>query len=239
MEDDLRKHILKAQKGDHAAFKAIYQEFSVRLLPLIMRWVLSSHDLSESDGDDISQATWLKVWENLPSFRMDCSFSSWAFKIAHNEFVQRFREVKRRRQGGRILFDELNDNYRSYDPQYEGDWAIKCLKEFFVAVRSLPFQYSEPYIHFITGATYKQISYFLGRPEGTVGWQISSARKKIKDRLSKNLGISNEEVVEVIKTALNSPPNFMDYLVMEDLFEKLVVMKRATKKREMAKDPSD
>lgn len=46
---------------------------------------------STEDVEDILQNIFLKLYENLNGFDTDLKFSSWAYRIAHNEAISYYR----------------------------------------------------------------------------------------------------------------------------------------------------
>jgi RNA polymerase sigma-70 factor (ECF subfamily) len=62
------------------AFIQILDAFQKRVYWHVRRIVIS-HD----DADDVTQNTFIKVWENLENFREDSKLYTWIFRIATNE----------------------------------------------------------------------------------------------------------------------------------------------------------
>ena len=63
-----------------SAFIQILDAFQKRVYWHVRRIVIS-HD----DADDVTQNTFIKVWENLENFREDSKLYTWIFRIATNE----------------------------------------------------------------------------------------------------------------------------------------------------------
>lgn len=58
---------------------------------------------SPEDARDIYQETFLRVYKNLNSFRFDCSFHTWVYRIATNLCLDQLRRRKVRREEPTIL----------------------------------------------------------------------------------------------------------------------------------------
>jgi RNA polymerase sigma-70 factor (ECF subfamily) len=63
--------------GDNSAFTQLVIRHKRRVFGLAARFIRNSDEL-----DDISQNVFIKVYENLPSFRNDAPFEHWLIKIA-------------------------------------------------------------------------------------------------------------------------------------------------------------
>jgi RNA polymerase sigma-70 factor (ECF subfamily) len=85
--------IRAAQKGDQSAFESlvrVHDQGVLRLAGNLLR--------NEQDAYDIYQETFLRVYRNLHSFRFDCSFRSWLYRIVTNLCLDYLRRKKVRRE---------------------------------------------------------------------------------------------------------------------------------------------
>lgn len=85
--------IRAAQSGDQSAFEALvetYDQGVLRLAGNLLR--------SEQDAFDIYQETFLRVYKNLHSFRFDCSFRTWLYRIVTNLCLDHLRKRKVRKE---------------------------------------------------------------------------------------------------------------------------------------------
>jgi RNA polymerase sigma-70 factor (ECF subfamily) len=58
----------------------------------IRRYVKRLGCKDESDVDDVLQEIFIKVFVNLNDYDLDLKFSSWLYRIAHNETISSFRK---------------------------------------------------------------------------------------------------------------------------------------------------
>lgn len=85
--------IRAAQRGDQAAFESLvhsYDQGVLRLASNLLR--------SEQDAFDVYQETFLRVHKNLHSFRFDCSFRTWLYRIVTNLCLDYLRKRKVRKE---------------------------------------------------------------------------------------------------------------------------------------------
>jgi RNA polymerase sigma-70 factor (ECF subfamily) len=67
-------------KNRHYAFNLLVKKYQQRVYQHIRRIVID-HD----DANDLVQNTFIKVWQNLETFREDSQLFTWLYRIATNE----------------------------------------------------------------------------------------------------------------------------------------------------------
>ena len=58
-------------------------------------WHIRKIVLSHEDANDIIQNTFIKVWNNLDSFKGDSKIYTWIYRIATNESLQFLKKKKK------------------------------------------------------------------------------------------------------------------------------------------------
>ena len=113
--------IRAAQQGQADAFEELVRNYDHSVLRLAFN-VLRSQE----DARDIYQETFLRVYRNLHSFRFDCSFHTWLYRIVSNLCLDQLRKRKVRKEEpstrtvGDSEFDRLAsvpEERASVDPQ--------------------------------------------------------------------------------------------------------------------------
>jgi RNA polymerase sigma-70 factor, ECF subfamily len=138
-----------------------------------------THDNSKTT--DIVQDTFIKAFINLRSFDIKKKFSSWIYRIAHNQAMnvikKNYKEIPLEED-----FDVKSDEDIVLDFEKE-ELRIKIEK----CLKMIPLIYSEPLVlHFIEEKSYKEISDILRMPMGTVAIRINRAKILIKKICHKN-----------------------------------------------------
>src|SRR5947208_9969928 len=90
--------IRAAQRGDQDAFEQLVRAYDQSVLRLAMNLLRSPED-----ARDVYQETFLRVYRNLDSFRFDCSFHTWLYRIATNLCLDQLRKRKVRREEPTVL----------------------------------------------------------------------------------------------------------------------------------------
>lgn len=161
---------------DEAAFAEIVNRYEGRLRRYIMR--ISS--FPEEEVEEILQDVFLLVWKNIRGFDARIKFSSWIYRIAHNQTISLFRKftVRGRMQETELtpeLFLPTADDFSSnIDAKINAGLIQTALLE-------MPKKYKEVLIlRFFEDLSYDEIADVLRCPVGTVSTLVSRARKKFR-----------------------------------------------------------
>jgi RNA polymerase sigma-70 factor (ECF subfamily) len=87
-----------AQQGDERAFEELVRQYDQNVLRLALNLLRSPED-----ANDIYQETFLRVYKNLQTFRFDCSFSTWLYRIATNLCLDALRKRRVRKEEDTIV----------------------------------------------------------------------------------------------------------------------------------------
>jgi RNA polymerase sigma-70 factor (ECF subfamily) len=85
--------IRAAQRGDADAFEQLVRTYDQSVLRLAMNLLRSPED-----ARDVYQEAFLRVYRNLHSFRFDCSFHTWLYRIVTNICLDQLRKRKVRKE---------------------------------------------------------------------------------------------------------------------------------------------
>ncbi len=90
--------IRAAQSGDATAFEQLVRAYDQSVLRLALNLLRSAED-----ANDVYQETFLRVFRNLNSFRFDCSFHTWVYRITTNLCLDHMRKRKVRREEPTVI----------------------------------------------------------------------------------------------------------------------------------------
>src|SRR3981081_1420770 len=96
--------IRAAQSGDEHAFEQLVRLYDQSVLRLALNLLRSPED-----ANDVYQEAFLRVYKNLHSFRFDCSFHTWLYRIVTNLCLDALRKRKVRREEGTVV--ETSEGY--------------------------------------------------------------------------------------------------------------------------------
>ena len=174
--------VLSLQNRDFFAY--IVDRYEEKLF----RYIKRITNLREDDLFDILQDIFIKVYQNLNDYDSNLSFSSWIYRIAHNQTVDTYRKNKARPQGNYIdIDDEILENIVN-DFDFIKDIDSGYLKENIKTVLdNLDDKYRQVLVlKFFEEKDYKEISDILKKPMGTVATLINRAKKQFKDEFKKS-----------------------------------------------------
>ncbi len=90
--------IRAAQRGDQDAFEQLVRTYDQSVLRLAMNLLRSPED-----ARDVYQEAFLRVYRNLHSFRFDCSFHTWLYRIVTNICLDQLRKRKVRKEEAAVV----------------------------------------------------------------------------------------------------------------------------------------
>lgn len=85
--------IRAAQRGDQEAFEQLVRTYDQSVLRLALNLLRSPED-----ARDVYQEAFLRVYRNLHTFRFDCSFHTWLYRIVTNICLDQLRKRKVRKE---------------------------------------------------------------------------------------------------------------------------------------------
>ncbi|HUI77838.1 MAG TPA: RNA polymerase sigma factor [Bryobacteraceae bacterium] len=85
--------IRAAQRGDQDAFEQLVRAHDQSVLRLAMNLLRSPEE-----ARDVYQEAFLRVYKNLHTFRFDCSFATWLYRIVTNICLDHLRKRKVRKE---------------------------------------------------------------------------------------------------------------------------------------------
>lgn len=168
----------RVQKGDTESFGILVERYQQKLIRYGSRMLFNKSDL-----EDIVQEVFIKAFRNFQSFDTSRKFSTWIYRIAHNEFINHGKKFSRQitdyfdlevllphKPADKNLADEFDKNQQ------------KTVLE--NSLSELDAKYAEPLVlYYLEGLDYKEIAEVLHLPIGTVGVRIKRAKEQLKQHL--------------------------------------------------------
>ena len=183
--DTMTDEQLVSQTLEHKeAFGVLVRRYSDKLTRYIQRLGVFRRE----DAEDVLQNVFIKAYRNLNGFDPSLKFSSWIYRITHNEAMSFFRSRKARPEGSLIgdseivldVLPSLLDIESEASKSLDSDILRKALYKLDAKYRDvLVLRYFEE-------REYNEISDILQVPVSTVGTLISRAKKKLKEYFAKD-----------------------------------------------------
>ena len=152
----------------------------------LLNYILKISNISKEDGEDILQEVFIKAYQNLNDFDLNCKFSNWIYSIAHNTTISAFRKKKVRPQTVSWEDKDLNNILESTLDVENTSLQKLTYKQILKIINQLPLKYKDVLIlKFVEGKDYQEISDILHKPMGTIATLINRAKKSLKQELKK------------------------------------------------------
>ena len=168
---------------DQDNFLYLIERYEAKLL----RYIRRITNIAKEDAEDLLQEVFLKVYLKLNDFDRDLKFSSWIYRITHNEVISNHRKLKARPQS--VFLNPENDliNNLVADLDLEKSIEMSLLRDnIFKILDHLEIKYKEILIlKFLEDKNYREISDILKIPMGTVGTLINKGKEKFKEELAR------------------------------------------------------
>src|SRR6266498_6132771 len=107
--------VREAQRGDRAAFEELVRHYDQAVLRLAMHLTGSEHE-----AQDIYQEAFLKAYKSMGSFRFECSFYTWIYRIVTNLCLDHLRKRQVRKEDAPVAVDADGQSYDVLDQVADG-----------------------------------------------------------------------------------------------------------------------
>ncbi|PIZ74765.1 hypothetical protein COY07_00170 [Candidatus Peregrinibacteria bacterium CG_4_10_14_0_2_um_filter_43_11] len=172
-------------------FAYLVERYESRLTRYIRRFT----GLDTPSVEDILQEAFIKIYINLNDFNTSLSFSSWAYRIVHNEAINTIKKAKRKKtvplETDEADVKNLIDILKSDSDLPEEFSRKERIKKIRDVLSMLSPKYQEILVlRYLEDMDYKTIGDVLMMPIGTVGTLVNRAKKQFKTIARKNNLIS-------------------------------------------------
>ncbi len=169
---------------ERQAFNLIVRKYKERLY-----WHIRNIVCIHEDADDLLQNTFIKVWNNLDSFREDAKLYIWIYRIATNEVIT---FLNKKKLYTFLSFDRESatfENKLKADPTFNGDETQLALRK---AINSLPPKQKSVFcMRYFGEKKYEEIAEIMNTSEGSLKASYHHAYKKVVDYLKDNIDLSD------------------------------------------------
>jgi RNA polymerase sigma-70 factor (ECF subfamily) len=181
--------IREAQKGSRVAFDALVRQYDQAVLRLALHLTGS-----EQDAQDIHQEAFLKAYRHIGSFRFECSFYTWIYRIVTNLCLDLLRRRKTRREDPSVIVDSsgeehdtminVSDDRAMANPARELDRKILAEKIQTALEKLTPRERTVFELKHYQGLRLRTIGEMLNTTEETAKNTLFRATRKLRTQLS-------------------------------------------------------
>ncbi len=175
--EEIIKGCLKGSRRDQ---ELLYRKHSARLYAVCLQY--SGND---DEAKDILQEGFIKIFENLQSYKFEGSFEGWMRRIVVNTALEKYRSRNNLYKVEDI--DQIAETEAEPDGEdYTGLEAADLLE----IIRELPPKYRMVFnLYALEGFSHKEISKMVNISEGTSKSNLSRARMILQRRMGSYTGI--------------------------------------------------
>jgi RNA polymerase sigma-70 factor (ECF subfamily) len=159
---DEARLLKEAKNGSAEAFGQLYEIYA----PQVFRFLYARLD-DRFDAEDLTEETFIKVWEALPDYRQrGVPFGGFIFRVARNLLIDHYRSA--RHNGRHQRLDEEGASKPGDDPAHSVPAKMEHNE-----VRSLMARLSEDYrmvlsMRFLAGLSPDETAQAMGRSQGAI-----------------------------------------------------------------------
>ncbi|MCC6221264.1 MAG: sigma-70 family RNA polymerase sigma factor [Deltaproteobacteria bacterium] len=195
----------RAKGGDVSAFRELVERYQQKVQAVAM-----SVSCSFEEAEDIAQETFLKAFRSLSSFRNECSFYTWIYRIAYNLSIdhmrKRYKQLETSLECSKVL-DKISNATQSVavngqrpDKNFETAELGSQIQE---AIENLSAEHRAVILlREVEGLSYAEISEVVGCSKGTVMSRLHHARKRLQEVLAGQAETPHVEDAGEVKSKL-------------------------------------
>lgn len=171
-EQEDEKLIALAKKGDAKAFEDLVNKHYQTMYRMAFKWCRDP-----KNAEDITQEACIKLARGLDSFKGNCAFTSWLYRLVINTGKDWFKK------NNRHISSELSETAAVETASDDVLYAKQVLD----AVYDLPDGEKEALLLVHSeGLSHKEAAKALNCKESTISWRIYEARKKLGAQFERN-----------------------------------------------------
>ena len=175
----------RAQRGDPEAFEQLLTPMEKFI------WRVCWHYTGDREAsEDCGQETMIRIWRALESYRGDCTFESWVYRIAANCCLDWLRKKKRDRSES---IEPLRE--KGFDPAETGPGTEEKViaadehRQMRECIARLPEDQREALVLTqLESVPYEEAAVRLGTTEGTVKSRVNRAKAKLREWMTELSG---------------------------------------------------
>lgn len=178
--------IARAQRGDEAAFTALYEAHKRRVYSLCLRMTGNT-----AEAEDLCQQAFMQLFRKISTFRGESAFSTWLHRLAVNVVLMHLRK----KGPQQVSLDEpdtsqeepVKRDYGEDDLRLVGSLDRITLGR---AIAELPPGYRTVFVlHDIEGYEHNEIAQIMNCSVGNSKSQLHKARMKLRVWLRRDRGL--------------------------------------------------
>lgn len=168
--------VVAVREHDKELYSEVIRRYRAKLTHYVRKFIHSPDEL-----EDVLQVVFIKTYENLNGFDPTRKFSSWIYRITHNEALNYIKKGSKTNVTLEEVEAVLKDEKISIGDKVDAQLAKEVIE---VGLGKLKKQYREVLIlYFFEQKSYEEISDILRLPVSTVGTLLHRGKNQLRDYL--------------------------------------------------------
>ncbi len=178
LENKSDEELVRQSIQDSHNFTLLIERYEDKL----SRYIYRLCGCRNEDIEDLLQDIFIKIYRNLNGFDQSLKFSSWLYRIAHNEVISHYRKLKSRPIDVELIPDINYRDDKSDDFIRNLDSSLNKEKISEILVK-MDIKYKEVLVlKYFEDLEYSEISDIIKKPIGTVATLLNRAKKQFRDK---------------------------------------------------------
>lgn len=175
--------VVSVQGGAAERFGVLVERYEARLQRYARKFLLDA-----DEAEDVVQESFIKAYINIRSFDASRKFSSWIYRIAHNECINAIKKKK-----GKVMlslpdFDVLLPHLVAEETTMHEAERKQVREELDRSLEKLDEKYREPLVlYYFEELDYQEIADVLGIPTATVGVRLRRGREALGRMMERDI----------------------------------------------------
>jgi len=171
-DEELVIFVIEKDKEAYGELVIRYQEKLIRYADYLLQ------DMHVAE--DVVQDSFIKAYVNLKGFNVKKKFSSWIYRIVHNEAINKINKDKKKISlDANEWIKDIFDSGDNIEADFERTETVRMVRS---CLKKLPYKYrSSLTLYYLEDKTYEEISDILRMPTSTVGTRIKRGKEKLAE----------------------------------------------------------
>jgi RNA polymerase sigma-70 factor (ECF subfamily) len=184
---DIKNIISGCLKGNRKDQEILYRRHAAKFYAVCLQYTGN-----DDEAQDILQEGFIKIFENLGSYKYEGSFEGWMRRIMVNTALEKFRS-----KHNLYRVDDINNIPEPDAEPYNEDYVGLEASDLLEIIRELPPKYRMVFNLFaIEGYSHKEISQMINISEGTSKSNLARARIILQRRVGSYTGLKKRVINE-------------------------------------------
>ncbi|KDA53437.1 hypothetical protein EG19_05805 [Thermoanaerobaculum aquaticum] len=187
-EVSLDRVVERCKAGDPLAWEELVRATADHIYRMAV-----SFTRNRAEAEDLTQEVYIRIWQNLHQYVPGSSFRAWAYRVAHNLFVDHYRRTRKAREAT-WLDEEFLATLPSGDDPFTRAVRKQRLEMAHQALQRLPEELAQLLLlRDFADWSYEELAAEFDLPLGTVKSRLNRARRELAMAIRQMVGAAAPE----------------------------------------------